>query len=45
MDPDWGTAYFTPEWLLARTSGTWRVGAYHPGRVEDHQDLYVLEPA
>jgi SAM-dependent methyltransferase len=45
VDPDWGTAYFTPEWLLARTSGSWRVGAYHPGRVEDHQDLYVLEPA
>ena len=44
-DPDWGTAVLTPEWLLARTSGEWRVCAYHPGRVEDHQDLYVLEPA
>ena len=42
---DWGTAFLTPEWLLARTSGEWRVCAFHPGRVEDNQDLYVLEPA
>lgn len=41
---EWGTAFFSPEWLLQRTSGAWRVGAFHPGRVQDNQDLYVLEP-
>jgi SAM-dependent methyltransferase len=43
-DPEWGTTFFSPEWLLRRTSGTWRIGAYHVGRVQDDQDLYVLEP-
>jgi SAM-dependent methyltransferase len=43
--PAWGTAFFTPEWLLTRTSGAWKVGAYHPGHVQGNQDLYVLEPA
>jgi SAM-dependent methyltransferase len=43
-DPDWGTAFMSPEWLLARTSGTWWVAVFHPGRVQDNQDLYVLEP-
>ena len=43
-DGDWGTAFFTPEWLLARTGRRWRIAAFHPGGVEDDQDLYVLEP-
>jgi SAM-dependent methyltransferase len=43
-DADWGTAFLSPEWLLGQTSGRWRVTAFHPGRVEDNQDLYVLEP-
>jgi SAM-dependent methyltransferase len=43
-DSEWGTAFFTPEWLLRRVGDGWRVGAYHPGRVQDNQDLYVLEP-
>jgi SAM-dependent methyltransferase len=44
-NPDWGTAFLSPEWLLTCTSGVWRVCAFHPGRVQDNQDLYVLEPA
>ena len=44
-NPGWGTAFLSPEWLLARTSGSWRVCAFHPGQVQDNQDLYVLEPA
>ena len=44
QDAEWGTAFFSPEWLLRHTSGVWRVGAFHPGRVQDNQDLYVLEP-
>ena len=42
-NPDWGTAFLTPEWLLARITPDWRVALYRPGRVEDNQDLYVLE--
>jgi SAM-dependent methyltransferase len=44
-NPEWGTAFLTPEWLLTRTSGAWRICAFHPGHVQDNQDLYVLEPA
>lgn len=40
---EWGTAFLTPEWLLARVTGDWRVCTFAPGRVEDNQDLYVLE--
>ncbi len=42
-NPDWGTAFLSPEWLLARATPTWRVAFFAPGRVEDNQDLYVLE--
>ena len=44
-NPDWGTAFLSPEWLLARATPEWRVGLFAPGRVEDNQDLYVLERA
>jgi SAM-dependent methyltransferase len=43
IHPDWGTAFLTPEWLLARLTPDWRLGLFAPGRVEDNQDLYVLE--
>ncbi|HEX2160319.1 MAG TPA: class I SAM-dependent methyltransferase [Thermoleophilaceae bacterium] len=39
----WGTAFLTPEWLLWATVRDWRVVGFAPGRVEDNQDLYVLE--
>lgn len=42
-NPEWGTAFLTPEWLLSRTSGKWAMTAFAPGRVEDNQDMYVLE--
>jgi SAM-dependent methyltransferase len=42
-NPDWGTAFLSSEWLLARVTPEWRVGLFAPGRVEDNQDLYVLE--
>jgi SAM-dependent methyltransferase len=41
-NPDWGTAFMTPEWLLSRTAPHWSVGAFAPGRLEDNQDMYVL---
>jgi SAM-dependent methyltransferase len=42
-NPDWGTAFLSPEWLLARSTPEWSVGLFAPGRVEENQDLYVLE--
>ncbi len=42
-NPDWGIAFFTAEWLLARATPKWRVALFHPGRVEANHDLYVLE--
>lgn len=42
-NPEWGTAFLTPEWLLAKATPAWRVTAFAPGRVEDNQDLYVLQ--
>jgi len=43
LDPGWGTAFLTPEWMATRTTPAWRVALYRPGRVKDNQDLYVLE--
>jgi SAM-dependent methyltransferase len=42
-NPDWGTAFLSAEWLLAKLTPEWRVVLFRPGRVEDNQDLYVLE--
>ena len=42
-NPDWGIAFLTAEWLLAKATPKWRVALFHPGRVEADQDLYVLE--
>jgi SAM-dependent methyltransferase len=42
-NPDWGTAFLTPEWLLTRLTPAWRLRLLRPGRVEDNQDLYVLD--
>ena len=41
-NPDWGTAFLAPEWLLARATPI-GVVLLAPGGVEDDQDLYVLE--
>jgi SAM-dependent methyltransferase len=42
-NPDWGTAFLTSEWLLAKLTPDWGVALFRPGRVEGNQDLYVLE--
>ena len=42
-NPDWGIAFLSAEWLLARATPKWRVALFHPGRVEANHDLYVLE--
>ena len=43
VHPRWGSAYFTPEWLLTRITPAWSVRVYEPGRLLGVQDLYVLE--
>jgi SAM-dependent methyltransferase len=43
VDPEWGTAFLSAEWLLAKLTPEWRVAFFRPGRVEANQDLYVLE--
>ena len=43
-NPDWGTAFLSAEWLLAKATPEWRVAFFRPGRVEADQDVYVLEP-
>jgi SAM-dependent methyltransferase len=41
--PDWGNVYTTPDWFIARATPYWRLALFAPGRIEDVQDLYVLE--
>ena len=43
VDPDWGTAFLTAEWLLAKACPPWTARLFAPGRVEANQDLYVLQ--
>jgi SAM-dependent methyltransferase len=45
VDPEWGDAYLTPEWLLQRVLPRWRLLLYERARLEGNQDLYVLERA
>jgi len=40
--PRWGTAFFTPEWLLAHASPGWVVEDFGVGTNADNQDIYVL---
>ncbi len=44
-DPGWGTAFLSPEWLLTQLCPRWRVVEFAPGRNQDNQDVYVLQPA
>jgi SAM-dependent methyltransferase len=43
VDPEWGFAFFTPEWLAGKLLPHWRLLDFAPGRAEDNQDVYVLE--
>ena len=42
-NPEWGTAFFTTEWLLDEVVGRWSVVGYGPGRAEGNQDMVVLQ--
>lgn len=43
VDPRWGTAFLTPEWLLSQLCPQWRVLEFASGRNAGNQDVYVLE--
>jgi SAM-dependent methyltransferase len=43
VDPEWGQAYLTPEWLVRHALPRWRLLLYEPARLDGNQDLYVLE--
>jgi SAM-dependent methyltransferase len=42
-DPEWGFGLISPEWLGARLLPRWALVEFEPGRVEENQDLIVLE--
>jgi SAM-dependent methyltransferase len=43
VNPEWGTAFLSAEWLLAQLCPRWRVLEFAPGRNQDNQDVYVLQ--
>jgi SAM-dependent methyltransferase len=45
VNPRWGTAFFSPEWLLTHALPRWRVSEFAAGRLLYNQDVYVLERA
>jgi len=42
IDPDWGEAYISPEWLLNRATPQWEVLLYRTRANEDNQDVVIL---
>lgn len=42
LNPDWGTAFVSPEWMLTQLCSRWHVLEFAPGRNQDNQDVYVL---
>jgi SAM-dependent methyltransferase len=43
INPDWGTAFLSTEWMLTQLCPRWRVLEFVPGRNQANQDVYVLE--
>lgn len=42
VDPEWGSTFLLPEWLLRQATPAWSLALFEPGCVEGNQDLYVL---
>jgi SAM-dependent methyltransferase len=45
INPSWGSAFFTPEFVLEQLCPRWRLLDFAAGRNLWHQDVYVLERA
>jgi SAM-dependent methyltransferase len=43
INPDWGTAFLSTEWLLSQLCPSWRVVKFARGRNQHNQDVYVLQ--
>jgi len=43
VNPDWGTAFLSLEWMLTQLCPRWRVLEFAPGRNQENQDVYVLQ--
>jgi len=43
VNPQWGTAFLSAEWLLSRLCPDWRVLEFAPGRNQRNQDVYVIQ--
>jgi SAM-dependent methyltransferase len=39
---EWGTAFLSPDWLLALLGDSWELARFGPGKIEGNQDVYVL---
>lgn len=45
VNPDWGTAFLSAEWVLAHACPAWQVLDFAPGRNAENQDVWVLRRA
>jgi len=45
VNPQWGTAFLSAEWMLAQLCPRWHVLEFAPGRNQSNQDVYVLRRA
>ena len=45
VNPEWGMAYMTPDWLEEQVRPKWRVAQFAAGRNEGDQDVFVLARA
>lgn len=43
VNPNWGTAFLSQEWVLAKLCPRWAVVEFAAGRNQSNQDVYVLE--
>lgn len=43
VNPAWGTAFLSPEWLLDKLTPRWRVLEFSVARNQENQDVYVLQ--
>jgi SAM-dependent methyltransferase len=42
VDPEWGNAFFTLDWLASQVTPRWTITRYQPGGLGAHQDIVTL---
>jgi hypothetical protein len=43
VNAQWGSTFLSPEWMLTQLCPMWRVVEFAPGRLQNDQDVYVLQ--